>query len=215
MRGRSLARKQNTRSPKKRFIIFTEGKNTEPSYIAALVSLWDGTLVDLEIVKAAGVPATIANAAIDRLKEIRTGRRKLPDRSFETGDQVWAVFDKDAHPQFLQSVAQCRSAGVGLAYSNPCFELWMILHKSDFDRSDDRHQVQRHLETVCPEYDRNLRKTADCLGLVKSVEEAEQRAIRQAQRRRDEGDGMAAPSTSVHELTAALRAAHMKHVGDA
>jgi hypothetical protein len=135
---------------------------------------------------------------------VRKRRRKALD-SFEEDDEVWAVFDRDEHPRFNEAVMLCQQAGVGIARSNPCFEIWLILHEEDCDRPDDRHAVQAHLQMLRPEYDRRGAKTPDCADLVTRVEAAELRAEAQLNRRENEGDPYSAPSTTVGRLTRAIR----------
>lgn len=52
-------------------------------------------------------------------------------------DEVWCVFDVECptqHPSLQQAVELAASEGVLLAVSNPCFELWLILHHQDLTR---------------------------------------------------------------------------------
>ena len=207
-RQKSLKRTGNKRSPKARFIVFCEGKNTEPQYIQALERELQGTIIEVEVIGGAGTPATIAGKAIDNLRLVA---RKKKKQSFEKNDQVWAVFDHDEHPEVTQSIQRCRDAGVGIAYSNPCFELWLILHKEAYDKACDRHQVQKHLETLCPEYDCDSGKSADCSNLIENLEQAEDRANVQLARRAEEGSVLGCPCTTVQEFTQALRAAHASY----
>ena len=206
-RKNSLRRKEELRVPKRKFVIFCEGANTEPRYFDALRRQFKGAIIDVEIVGGAGVPATIAASASAAMAAAHRTKRRSK-QSFDKNDEVWAVFDEDAHPGVPQALQQCRNAGVGIAYSNPCFELWLILHREPFDRPDDRHQVQKHLQGLCPEYDRNAGKSPDCVTLVKAVEQAEVLADAQQARRIAEGAPSSAPSTTVQDLTRALRAAH-------
>ena len=101
----------------------------------------------------------------------------------------------------------CEQNRVGVARSNPCFEIWLILHLGEFDRPDGRHAVQRHLKTLRPEYDPDKNKSCDCDHLVKNVEKAERLASLQLERRQSEGVPFGPPSTTVGHLTAAIRAA--------
>lgn len=94
------------------------------------------------------MPRTIAEKAITKQKEIKNTKQ-----SYAKKDQVWAVFDEDEHPAVKEARDVCKRGNVGIAYSNPCFELWLILHHEEFDRPDDRHQIQRHFNTLCPDYD--------------------------------------------------------------
>lgn len=210
-RRSSLKRKENLRAPKRKFISYCEGENTEPQYLKALKQSLSGAIIDIEVVGGAGVPATIASVAINALSEIRHASRKSR-QSFGQLDEVWAVFDEDIHPNVLQAINQCKSAGVGIAYSNPCFELWLVLHRQNFDQACDRHQIQKYLEEICPEYNRKSGKSVNCVELIKTVEDAECRAILQLQRREDEASPMGAPSTTVQELTKALRIASASFV---
>jgi len=157
------------------------------------------------------VPNTIANRAIDRAKlQKRSGKKKA--NSFERLDEVWAVFDRDEHPDFDQAVNRCRENGVQVARSNPCFEVWLILHFEDFQCSDGRHAVQKYLKKIRPEYDPDKGKSMNCLDAVKNIGEAERRAESQLRKRKEEGLEFSAPSTTVFELTRKVRIANVRKV---
>lgn len=59
---------------------------------------------------------------------------KARDKSAEEEgeiDEFWCVFDVEwprNHPRLREAVQQARGNGINLAISNPCFELWLILH---------------------------------------------------------------------------------------
>ena len=95
-----------------------------------------------------------------------------------------------------------------LARSDPCFELWLILHEQDYDRPCDRHEVQADLANLRPEYDAGGAKTPNCDDLVTRVDQSEQRAKTLLQRREREGEPYGNPSTTVGCLTRAIRKAH-------
>lgn len=150
---RDLRRKSRTRSPKRKITILCEGRNTEPDYFRAIRKLFQGALIDVQVVPGVGVPATIAEKAIEAARDsgLLKGQRKKRD-SYERQDQVWAVFDRDDHPKFEESIDRCTSNSIGVAYSVPCFEAWLILHYEDLDRPDDRHDVQKQLAELCDDY---------------------------------------------------------------
>ena len=198
-RAPNLKRRDPNREPKRRFVLFCEGARTEPDYFKAIKHARSSTLIAVEIVPAAGVPMTIAKTAIAAAKP---RRRK---ESFEEGDQIWAVFDRDAHPRFEEAVRLCEQHGVKVARSDPCFELWLILHERDYDQPCDRRKAQRKLECLRPEYDRSRGKMPDCADMVRRVEEAESRAEAQLRRREAEGAPCGNPSTTVFRLTRAIR----------
>lgn len=189
-----LKRETGRRIPKQKFILYTEGENTEPVYFKGLVRSAVGALIELEIIDGAGTPMTIADAASTRAKNLKSREGRS---SFEENDQIWAVFDRDEHPYVSEASQKCVRAGVQIAFSNPCFELWLILHLSNFDRPDDRHQVQKHLESICADYDRARRKTVDVSKFIPHVELAERRAEQQFARRVEEGNPPAPPPSQL------------------
>ena len=52
---------------------------------------------------------------------------------FDADDQVWCVFDvddywKDNQKEFEDAIEKARENDIKLAWSNECFELWLLLH---------------------------------------------------------------------------------------
>ena len=203
----SLRCRRAVREPKRRFTIVCEGKNTEPDYFQALRATIRDALVDLDIVPAAGVPMTIAQRSVELVNRARATRRPGRIDSYEENDEVWAVFDRDEHPNFDEAVGLCAAKRIGVARSNPCFEIWLILHKTEFDRPDGRRAVQAHLKSLCPEQDAARGKRPDCASLIDQIETAERRAERQLAAREEEGRPYGPPSTTVFNLTQAIRRA--------
>ena len=142
-------------------------------------------------------------------EEIRSLRGKNKNH-YEKNDEVWVVFDKDEHPRFEDAVQMCEAVGIGVARSNPCFELWLILHEQEFDGPCDRHQMQAALARVRPDYDRQGSKELNFDDLIENIEQAERRAERQLVRRLEEGAPYENPSTTVGKLTRSIRNAHSR-----
>ncbi|MCY4372475.1 MAG: RloB family protein [Spirochaetaceae bacterium] len=204
----NLKRRRSQREPKRRFLLYCEGKNTEPAYFEAIKSTCASTLIAVEVTPGVGVPYTIAKRAVQRARAegLVRGSRRSRD-SFEENDQVWAVFDRDEHPRFDEAIALCDRHGVLVGRSNPCFELWLILHERDHDRFEHRDEMQAILERLRPEYDKDGGKTPDCDELVSRVQDAERRADVLLRRRRESGDPYGNPSTTVSRLTREIREA--------
>ncbi len=202
----NIERRTSSRAPKVAFYLFCEGRLTEPDYFSALRRVTPYSLVDIRPIPGVGVPKTIAERAAEEAKRLGIfGRRSKAKNSFEESDEVWAVFDRDEHPDFDEAIKMCAAANVGVARSNPCFEVWLILHFEDYDRPDHRHNTQDHLGKICPTYDRKGSKTTDFTKLVDAIEAAEKRAEQQLQAREKEGAPFSAPSTTVFQLTRRLR----------
>ena len=189
-------------------LCIARGENTEKSYFDAIRRSRSSALVEVKIVPGAGTPHTIARQAVDRAKheELASSSRGKKD-SFEEYDEVWAVFDRDTHPRFEEAIKLCEQHGVKIGRSDPCFELWLILHEQDYDKLGDGREVQKELGKLRPDYDPKGSKTPDCDEMVQRVEDAEGRAEAQLQRRKSEGAECDRPSTTVGRLTRAIRGA--------
>lgn len=211
-------RKPARRKPRIKFYIFAEGKNTEKDYLKCLEAKLGlrGPLV--EYFGALGVPKTVATEAIKFARNQsladNTGRRRRKLDSYEENDEVWAVFDRDEHPAFKEAIQNCRDAGVSFAYSDPCFELWLLLHLISYDAPCDRGSAQRDLKIKLDKYDPKSGKTADFEPLVEHLETAESRAEHQRNDRRKEGNEDGNPSTNVYELTRKMKHAVSLAAGD-
>jgi len=196
-----IGRPTGTRSPKKRFLLFCEGK-TEKCYFDALNRIVRDALIEVVSDPVGGAPRTIADKAIRKTRE-----RRRKD-SYEENDEIWAVFDRDTHPRYEDSIQRCEIAGVGVARSNPCFELWLVLHFESFDRPCTSAEIQQHLRTHIPEYHPTSNKTVDCAALMERIDPAENRGQRQFDARQQERQGsLGPPYTTVWRLTRAVRKA--------
>ena len=100
--------------------------------------------------------------------------------------------------------------GIQLAISNPCFELWGILHYQECDAPLDRHECQRKLGELCSSYSNKKGKIFDDPEVIESkYQDAVGRAENSLTRRREEGNPEGNPSTTVHHLTE-----HILSLGD-
>jgi hypothetical protein len=117
------------------------------------------------------VPKTLVERASE-LKKIaeREARRQKDD--FLKYDEVWCVFDVDAHPNLADALQQARANSILLAVSNPCFELWLLLHFQDQRAHLERSQAQ----AVCRDLIRGYERLAPFELLAPLHEEAVARA---------------------------------------
>lgn len=201
-RGRSqeLRRREPQREPRRRILIVCAGKATEGGYFKALWSEFRNRLVDIEIDNRGAVPKTVVERAAAKKKEAdREARRRRDD--FLRYDEVWCVFDVDDHPNLPDARQQAQANGIELAISNPCFELWPLLHFQDHTREENRKRVQSQLKKYVPGYHKAL--PFDQLRAGYGV------AVKRAQEldRRCEADGQLGrnPSTGVYRLTERIR----------
>ena len=207
-RRERIGRRAPTRQPKVRFTLFCEGRNTEPQYFRAVKNRDNGSLISIQFGDKGRAPITLAEKAVKIIKSPglprgRGGRRNL----FEEQDQVWVVFDRDEHERFDEAVSLCERNGIGVARSNPCFEVWSILHMVDYARQDDRHRVKNEFRRLLSEHGLESEEKVSFEKLMTAVEDAEERAEKLNRRRREEGQPYGRPSTTVGDLTKAIRKA--------
>ena len=198
-RVRSITRRTGSRRPAVRIAIVMEGSSTEPEYLKVFNRIFGNQSVRLELIGGAGVPRSVVERATKELQRCR--RDPLGSQ-----DSVWAMFDRDAHPGFAEAKNMAQGNDIGLAVSNPCFELWGIFHYRDNDGPIDRHECQRALAKLCPAYSRKGNKLFGDPEVVEaSYANAVARATESVARREADGDPAGNPSTTVHHLTEFIR----------
>ena len=74
------------------------------------------------------------------VKQAVSERERLQEKSGKEIDQTWAVFDKDDLDKttgnirnFNESFELGVKENIRIAYSNECFELWLLLHYEDVE----------------------------------------------------------------------------------
>jgi len=198
-KDRKLGRKAATRRPRLKLIIVCEGANTEPHYLKEFAHAHRNELVEIDIVPAAGVPFSVVDKCVSHNKGLKRLARKSGD-SFAEAYEVWGVFDIDEHPRIADTKARARDTGVHLAISNPCIELWALLHFGDQDAHIHRHDLQRRLTTLMPGYEHNKRAIFDYAQMRPNYAEALQRSKRLRKRRSQADDAGGNPSTDLDLL---------------
>ncbi|MEV4234069.1 RloB family protein [Nocardia sp. NPDC049737] len=143
-KGKNLKRTTETTPVRTTFRVYAEGISTEPEYIDALKrlpELTDVVSVDVSIEEAGATPMhLVESACADK-------RRADLDVDF-----YWCVFDVEfpqRHPYLDRARQMARDNGVHLAISNPCFEIWLILHHrlhAGHLSTDEAIQLRRKLD---------------------------------------------------------------------
>lgn len=125
--------------------VLTEGTVTEPQYLNLIAR---GRRHDVTIQhhrdSAGSAPLTLVRAAREQQRE----SKRRPKANGPAFDEIWCVFDTDAHPDLHQALAEAASAGIHIALSNPCFELWLVLHAHDQNAHVAPHDIQRQARSL-------------------------------------------------------------------
>jgi hypothetical protein len=103
--------------------------------------------------------ALVARAVDERKAELRDAKkgRGLPV------DEVWCVFDFDVHPHVQDAIALANANQINIAASNPCIELWFVLHHKAQTAHLERQAAQRMSKELLG-CDKTL--SADALALL-------------------------------------------------
>jgi hypothetical protein len=116
-------------------------------------------------------------------------------------EEVWCVFDIDDHPRVTDAKQQARDNEVNLAISNPCFELWVLLHFQD----QRAHISRAQLRALCREHLPDYKKELPTETLSPLYDQAATRARDLDVWQQEQGRQEATPSTGVYKLTEAIR----------
>jgi RloB-like protein len=193
-----LRRRKPTREPKARIVLVCEGKNTEPDYFGALKRHLNKQSLEIKVVPGAGVPMTVAKAALKESKNLKNSIGT--DR-----DRVCAVFDRDEHPKFEEAIDFCLRNGILVGYTNPCFEVWLVWHFENYGENTHRQNVQKKFAALVPEYHPATKKTADFSKLMHGLDKACDWSKHHFDARDDEGARYGAPSSQLHEVIECIK----------
>ncbi len=176
-----------------RILIVCEGNKTEPLYFNSLRRYRRLSATQIDI-----VPGGISGSDPRSIVRYARKRKKRMKRKGRRFDSVWCVFDRDEHPKIEEAFLWLKESHFDVAFSNPCFELWFLLHYREIDEPMDRFEALRRLRKVMPEY----RKTSSIFYLLipkqgDAIRRAEQLRSRLIEDGQSDGDN---PSTSVDRL---------------
>ena len=115
---------------------------TEPLYLKAFAALQEVRRTATLDVRGMGYePRKL-------VEEARNVKRSEPRQS-AGATEYWCVFDVEAptqHARLHEAVQMARDNSIGVAISNPCFELWLVLHYTDHEswiNNDDCRSLRR------------------------------------------------------------------------
>lgn len=198
-KSNSLRRRPWFREPLARFLIVCEGTVTELAYFKETGRLERGIVV-LDIVSE-GVPKTLVERAVTLKKASEPEAKRRKDQNLRY-DEIWCVFDVDTHPFLPEAKQQARDNGIHVAISNPCIELWLLLHFQDQTAHIDCDKVGH----LCREHMPGYRKAPPCEVLMPRQQEAITRAAQLDKWQAECDNSGANPSTGVYRLVQEIKA---------
>ncbi len=176
---REFKRPSFVRIVQKLFVIATEGVNTEIKYFEQFKSeeYYNNQSIFIEVLKRLTTDSSPAVV----IKQLNNFSKEF---NLKEGDELWMVIDRDKQSWSTQQIAEvarlCIQKRYGFALSNPCFELWLLLHRKDINeytvaikeqllrnlKTGRRGQVEMELLAICGTYNKSNLNVDDYLPHV-------------------------------------------------
>jgi RloB-like protein len=141
---KALGRGRPSRRPRDCILIVYEGTVTESSYFESPWRKIRLNTVEVEIAGECAEISRVVHAALRRKEERDDEARNSP--RFAPFDEVWCVVDterRNHNASWERGVNRATSTGLRLAWSNPCFEYWILLRFEKVGRSFDGYAAIR------------------------------------------------------------------------
>ena len=170
----SLKRKENHLETKKLFIVACEGEKTEPNY---LNSLFDYLKRERKIAQGSFI---IAGHKHSDPCGVLSDLLSAPHYS-DLFDEKWIVIDRDevmvtkkggsghTKENFCRAISKAKDLGVEVAWTNPCFEFWIVLHFNYRDTACNRKEMQELARKLL--IDKHILVASDSIETMKSRED--------------------------------------------
>lgn len=169
-------------------VIASEGKDTERIYFKALAKEYTNLRVHVHILERSENEQN--NSSPEHvLKQLNDYKSKY---DLEADDELWLVVDKDRWTEAMLShvATECsQEVAMHMALSNPCFELWLLLHMEDaaslsLEEQEQWMKNRRKSKNADPYLKVRLRQklgsyhesSYDALTLIAHIEDAIERA---------------------------------------
>lgn len=208
-------RKGENLTQKKAFLIACEGVCTEPNYIKNLVNIE-------KLSKKIAEGTTVKIAPHQHSDPLGVLTDLLSTSNKEDFDECWIVIDRDAvefkgkgfgghtEENFNQAISEAEKNNVKVAFSNPCFELWIILHFEYRDtkcsRDDIQNKALEKINSLLPQKNKlkNVDELKNFKKLYSVLKDKTSSAIKFAKKLSENEVKKKNPSTTVHKLVSAL-----------
>ncbi len=205
----------NPRSSKRRILVVGEGRETEYNYFVGLREAFQHelnlTATSISVRRGKGGDARgIVKHAIKEAKKFELNRKR--------GDRVFLLLDTEGTgraPELPAAEALAKKHAIGIIYSCPAFEYWLLCH---FQAASRRHfancdavigDLDKQWKTVCKsDYDKADRDIFARLADFLPVAREQALSIDLLRRGQSQAPRCANPSTQVYQLIGLLLGAH-------
>jgi len=172
-------------------LIVCEGKETEPLYFNGFRRKYNLQKELFTIVGFGADPVSVIKEAI---------KRKTEEQDY---DSAWAVFDCDEHQGVKNAFQMAKDHEIKIAFSNPCFELWFLLHFQDQEAFIERDAVSKRLKKFVTDYEKTTK------DMYNKLQGSQKKAFKRTDRLREIHKSALKPetenpSTTVDQLVLSL-----------
>lgn len=129
-------RESNVSEKEKIVVLAFEGNETEKQYFSAFRDSenFNDKLIYLHLLTRDAKDTRSAPKHV--FNKLKTEARDI--YNFNKTDELWMIIDTDRWGNIPEIIELCKShENMFVAVSNPCFELWLLLHIADVDSYDD------------------------------------------------------------------------------
>jgi len=199
---KSLKRRAGHLQPRRTVLVFSEGEKTEVQYLEALrqePEVRGAASVRIQIDRATtgSSPLTLVRHAVEA--------RERADAEEGEIDEVWCLFDVEwprNHPNLREALAEATAGVVEVAVSNPCFELWLVLHHANYSKFVENAAIARERR----KHDKTTGKELDGALYMPRRHAAAKRAVALAKRHVLNGTEFPHdnPSSGMHRFLASV-----------
>lgn len=138
---REFRRPSFVRSVQRLFVIATEGVKTEVKYFEQFKSeaYYNNQSIFIEVLKRLSTDSSPQFV----IKQLNNFSKEF---NLREDDELWMLIDRDRQSWSTHQIADvarlCIQKGYGFALSNPCFELWLLLHRKDINEYSQEEKEQ-------------------------------------------------------------------------
>ena len=158
-----MSRKTRNIPQRSKFIIITNGKESEKNYFESLRA-FRHSIYEVKVEFVSGAPLSLLKRAI---------------REKDGANQVWVVFDRDEFPAdaIYTVMREAKKNNIGIAFSNVAFEVWLIDHFREFSNEKSARELTAILNKLLKDdnyqkgYNKNDRNVFD-LKFLPRLDEA-------------------------------------------
>lgn len=163
------------------------------------------------------LPVEVQNKLV--IKVVETKTRTMIDKCLEMTAynaqyrMPWIVFDRDAVKDFDEIIKEAEAYGIGVGWSNPCFEIWMYSYYGEMPKITESWTCCSEFGKIYQRKTRQKYSKADDELYQKIFQTGdEEKALQIAQRKYEQcvREGKTIPSqmcpcTTVHQLVGEIR----------